>query len=223
MGMKRHGGRPDTKMSGELDRLILQTASQLFGEQGYAATSMEQIASCAQVSKQTIYRRHASKEALFMTVMTDLGQSFLSAAAPAADMLSTDPLQALRQTMRRLLDLVLSPRTIALSRTFVAEGWRFPDLVQHAGVHIFEPLERLTYELLVAVEKAGLLNGIYDLVETSRALSALLLGGPHQNMLFGRNTFATAEARDHYLNQAWAVFMTGILSRRTTTEQGITA
>ncbi|MCP1242942.1 TetR/AcrR family transcriptional regulator [Acetobacter lambici] len=221
--MRRHAGRPDTKMSEELDRLILQTASQLFAEQGYAATSMEQIAASAQVGKQTIYRRHASKEALFMTVMTDLGQSFLSAAAPAAATVSADPLLALRQTMRRLLDLVLSPPTIALSRTFVAEGWRFPDLVEHAGVHIFDPLERLTHDLLVAVEAAGLLNGAYDLVETSRALSALLLGGPHQHVLFGRNAFATKAARDHYLDQSWAMFMTGILSRTAATRQDVHA
>ncbi|MFT8419090.1 MAG: TetR/AcrR family transcriptional regulator [Acetobacter sp.] len=219
MGMKRHGGRPDTRMSEELDRLILQTASQLFGEQGYAATSMEQIAAQAQVGKQTIYRRHASKEALFMTVMTDLGQSFLSAAAPTAQSVSTDPLLALRQTLRRLLDLVLSPSTIALSRTFVAEGWRFPGLVDHAGAHIFDPLERLTHDLLVAVEAAGLLNSTYDLKETSRALSALMLGGPHQHVLFGRNAFATKAERDQYLNQSWAMFMTGILSCRTTTRQ----
>nr|WP_242621770.1 TetR family transcriptional regulator [Komagataeibacter xylinus] len=44
-------------MSEELDALILKTATRLFGEQGYAATSVEQIAAVAKVGKQTIYRR----------------------------------------------------------------------------------------------------------------------------------------------------------------------
>ncbi|WP_242621771.1 hypothetical protein [Komagataeibacter xylinus] len=50
-------------------------------------------------------------------------------------MVSSDPLQALYKTMRMLLDLILSPETLSLSRPFICEGWRFPDLVDHAGAH----------------------------------------------------------------------------------------
>ncbi|MFT8479320.1 MAG: TetR/AcrR family transcriptional regulator [Gluconobacter oxydans] len=211
MATKRYGGRPDTRMSEELDALILQTAVHLFGEKGYAATSMEQIAAVAQVGKQTIYRRHASKEILFKTVITELGQSLLGAAAPPEDMVSADPLLALRQTMRMLIDLVLQPDTIALSRTFIAEGWRFPDLVEHAGAHVFEPLEKLTFKLLGEVEKAGLLNRTCGCEETSRMLSALLLSWPHQQRLFGRMVLATPQERDQYLEQTWNAVMSGIL------------
>ncbi|MCJ8355797.1 helix-turn-helix domain-containing protein, partial [Novacetimonas hansenii] len=58
---RKFAGRPDSRMSEELDALILKTATRLFGEQGYAATSVEQIAAVAKVGKQTIYRRHPSK------------------------------------------------------------------------------------------------------------------------------------------------------------------
>ncbi|MBO1324654.1 TetR/AcrR family transcriptional regulator [Acetobacter sp. TBRC 12305] len=209
---KKISGRPDSRMSEELDVLILKTAAQLFGEQGYAATSVEQIAAVARVGKQTIYRRHSSKESLFKTVIAELGQSFLVSAAPSEEMVSTDPLLALRNTMRMLLDLVLSPETLSLSRTFIAEGWRFPDLVDHAGAHIFDPLEELTCKLLGAVAKAGLLKEGYDLEGTSRMLTGLCLGSPHQQMLFGRKILLTPQDRDAYLDNAWAVFMTGILA-----------
>ena len=43
---RKFSGRPDSRMSEELDALILKTATRLFGEQGYAATSVEQIAAC---------------------------------------------------------------------------------------------------------------------------------------------------------------------------------
>ncbi len=221
MATKRYGGRPDARMSEELDALILQTAVHLFGEQGYAATSMEQIAAIAQVGKQTIYRRHASKEILFKTVITELGQNLLGAAAPPEDMVSTDPLLALRQTMRMLIDLVLQPETVALSRTFIAEGWRFPDLVEHAGAHIFEPLENLTFKLLGEVEKAGLLNSACGREETSRMLSALLLSWPHQQRLFGRQVLTTAEERDQYLDQTWNAVMSGILTSPQSRAAGI--
>ncbi|WP_373320719.1 TetR/AcrR family transcriptional regulator [Acetobacter estunensis] len=104
---KKISGRPDGRISEELDILILKTASRLFGEQGYAATSVEQIAAVAQVGKQTIYRRHPSKESLFKTVISELGKSFLVAATPSDTMVSSDPLLTLRKTMRMLLDLVL--------------------------------------------------------------------------------------------------------------------
>nr|WP_242405466.1 helix-turn-helix domain-containing protein [Komagataeibacter xylinus] len=41
---RKLSGRPDSRMSEELDTLILKTATRLFGEQGYVATSVEQIA-----------------------------------------------------------------------------------------------------------------------------------------------------------------------------------
>ncbi|MFT8897045.1 MAG: TetR/AcrR family transcriptional regulator [Acetobacter sp.] len=208
---KKVSGRPDGRVSEELDILILKTASRLFGEQGYAATSVEQIAAVAQVGKQTIYRRHPSKESLFKTVISELGKSFLVAATPSDTMVSSDPLLTLRKTMRMLLDLVLSPETLSLSRTFIAEGWRFPDLVNHAGAHIFDPIEELTCRLMTAVSDAGLLKEPCHLMETSRLFSGLCLAVPHQKMLFGRDVLMTAEERDDYLDNAWTAFMTGIL------------
>ncbi|EHH69635.1 TetR family transcriptional regulator [Gluconobacter morbifer G707] len=199
-------------MSEELDTLILETASRLFGEQGYAATSVEQIAAAAQVGKQTIYRRHSSKENLFKRVIFELGNSFLATAEPLEELASSDPLLALYRTLRMLLDLVLAPETLALSRTFIAEGWRFPDLVNHAGAHIFESLENLTSRFLGSVEEAGLLNGPYHLEETGQMLCGLTLGIPHQKMLFGRGKFETKTERDHYFNGAWVTFMNGILA-----------
>ncbi len=213
MGMKRHSGRPDTRMSEELDALILRTAARLFGEQGYAATSIEQIAAVAGVGKQTIYRRHPSKEALFRKVITELGSSFLTAAEPPADAVSTDPVLALRKAMRRLLDLVLAPETIALSRTFIGEGWRFPDLVEHAGAHFFDPLEQMISGLLKAVDRAGRLKSGYDLQETAEILSGLLLGRPHQQALFGRLALVTPQERDRYMDQGWKAVMTSLLKQ----------
>ncbi|MCW4586711.1 TetR/AcrR family transcriptional regulator [Gluconacetobacter entanii] len=199
-------------MSEELDALILKTATRLFGEQGYAATSVEQIAAVAKVGKQTIYRRHPSKENLFKTVIAELGNSFLLSASPSDEMVSNDPLQALYKTMRMLLDLILSPETLSLSRTFIGEGWRFPDLVDHAGAHIFDPLEKLTCKLLTAASRAGLLKEGCDPEETGQMLATLCLGGPHQQMLFGRRVLTTAKERDDYLDHAWHAFMTGILA-----------
>lgn len=208
----RRSGRPDAKLSEELDGLVLRTASRLFGEQGYAATSVEQIAAAAGIGKQTIYRRHPSKEALFKTVITDLGRRFINAMHQPDGSAATDPIAMLRTAMIRLLDLVLRPDTIALSRTFIGEGWRFPELVDHAQKSFFEPFESRTYDLLVNINEAGLLVGGLDLRETSRLVSGLLLGWPHQQALFGRQFMATPAQRERHVNLTLGLLLDGMLN-----------
>ena len=55
---------------------LLAEAQRLFRERGYAATSLEQIAEAAEVTKGAIYGHFASKEDLMLTAME---------AAPAPD------------------------------------------------------------------------------------------------------------------------------------------
>src|ERR1700722_18957063 len=100
----RRSGRPAGKASETLDRHILTTASRLFVGNGYAGTSIEQIAAAAGAGKQTIYRRYASKEDLFKAVLSDLGEMLLEAAANA-EASSADPLTSLRETCRAWLDI----------------------------------------------------------------------------------------------------------------------
>ncbi|MDH5359903.1 MAG: TetR/AcrR family transcriptional regulator, partial [Gammaproteobacteria bacterium] len=48
---------------------IVQAALELFLQHGYGVTSMENVASEAGVTKQTVYRYFPSKETLFVAVM----------------------------------------------------------------------------------------------------------------------------------------------------------
>jgi AcrR family transcriptional regulator len=50
-------------------RAIVQAASDLFGRQGYAATSVDEIAAAAGVAKGAVYHHFASKERLFEPVL----------------------------------------------------------------------------------------------------------------------------------------------------------
>lgn len=75
---------------------IQQHALRLFHEQGYAGTTIEQIAEAAEVSPSTVFRYFPTKEAL---VLHDIYDPMLIAAfesQPAA----LSPIQALRQAVR---------------------------------------------------------------------------------------------------------------------------
>ena len=60
----------DATRSERKRRAIVEAATTLFLENGYRGTSMEQIATVARVSKQTVYRHFSDKEALFNAIVT---------------------------------------------------------------------------------------------------------------------------------------------------------
>jgi AcrR family transcriptional regulator len=68
---------------------ILAAGGQLFGAQGYAATSIDQIAAAAGVAKGAVYHHFVSKERLFEAVFkratADLAVEVMHATARAAD------------------------------------------------------------------------------------------------------------------------------------------
>jgi len=62
----------DTPKKGEVTRLAIEDAAmELFLEQGYAATSMRQIADKAKLALGGIYNHFASKEAIFAGIIID--------------------------------------------------------------------------------------------------------------------------------------------------------
>lgn len=86
----------------EKQRAILDSAAQVFAEQGMEKASMSLVASHAQVSKALLYHYYPSKDALiFAIIITHLDE--LDAAVEAAD----DPSLAPNQRLRRLVGAVL--------------------------------------------------------------------------------------------------------------------
>jgi AcrR family transcriptional regulator len=63
---------------------ILRGAARVFGERGYAATSVEAILEAAQVSRRTFYRAFRSKEDVLMTLFERSVRRLLKAVREAA-------------------------------------------------------------------------------------------------------------------------------------------
>ena len=53
-------------------RAVLDAAKSLFGRQGYAQTSVDEIADAARVTKGAVYHHFAGKEALFRAVYAEV-------------------------------------------------------------------------------------------------------------------------------------------------------
>jgi AcrR family transcriptional regulator len=205
----RRSGRPAGKASETLDRHILATATRLFIENGYAGTSIEQIAAAAGAGKQTIYRRYASKEDLFKAAITDLGEMLLGSAA-IAEASSADPLTSLREACRAWLDIVTMPEAIATYRILIADGHRFPALAEYAMDSVGEPFHGIILRLIRSAREAGQIRRDCDDELTTRALSGLLTGWTQKRALLGRIGLADEVERAAYFEIAWGIFLGGV-------------
>ena len=123
----RHDG--DTRTARKR-RAILDAATTLFLRDGYQATSMDQIAAAAAVSKQTVYKQFADKQSLFREIVADtVAEVADPVARQVASLRDSGDLEAdLRDLAHALLAQVIQPRVMQLRRLVIAEAGRFPDL-----------------------------------------------------------------------------------------------
>jgi TetR/AcrR family transcriptional repressor of mexJK operon len=112
--------------------VIREAATALFLRSGYLGTSMEEIATLAGVSKQTVYTHFADKERLFTDLIlgsTDRVDEFLQVVEEALE----DPADMeadLRRLARRYLAWVQRPELLRLRRLVIGESGRFPELAR---------------------------------------------------------------------------------------------
>jgi TetR/AcrR family transcriptional repressor of mexJK operon len=111
-------------------RAILDAATTLFLRDGYQATSMDQIAAEAAVSKQTVYKQFADKQSLFREIVTG---TVAQVSDPVAEQVAslrdgTDLAAGLQGLARALLAQVIQPRVMQLRRLVIGEAGRFPEL-----------------------------------------------------------------------------------------------
>jgi TetR/AcrR family transcriptional regulator, mexJK operon transcriptional repressor len=120
----------DDGRSARKRRAIVEAATVLFLENGYRGTSMDQLATVARVSKQTVYKHFSDKEALFNAIVTaTVNEASDAVAAAVRDLQDSGDLAAdLRDLARRELELVMEPRILQLRRLVTAEAARFPSL-----------------------------------------------------------------------------------------------
>jgi TetR/AcrR family transcriptional repressor of mexJK operon len=170
---------------------VLEAAATLFLRNGFAATTMDDIAETAGVSKRTVYNNFADKEALFREVVmaaTVVAERF--AAEAAAELADPEDLPAaLFALARRLAATVTSPEVLRLRRLLIGEAHRFPDLAAE--------YYRLAPGRVIATLAAALRGrlGITDPDRAAEQLAFLVLGAALDRAMFDGPPDADALAR----------------------------
>jgi AcrR family transcriptional regulator len=195
---------PDEGRSARKRRVILETATELFLRNGYLGTSMDEVASVAGVSKQTVYKHFADKEGLFQAIalatIDQVGGPFYDLVPSLGNV---DVEADLRALARGLVAIVMRPQLLQLRRLVIAEAGRFPEL----GRAYFERGPGRTAEALAARFEELADRGLLDVPDpllagshflwlvVSIPLNAVMFGGSETQFTTRQlNRFADAGA-----------------------------
>jgi len=198
----------DSSRSDRKRAAILEAAQEAFFANGFVGTSMDQVASTAAVSKQTVYKHFSDKETLFRAVVTNVVRARDGGISP--DLLSTGdgPVEErLGSFARGFLKGVMQPQVLKLRRLVTAEAGRFPELGR--SFYDLGP-KRAAGEIAVALRHAAEQHGttLEDPELAAEHLLSLILSIPlNQAMLLGDQISFTDAALDGYANEGVAVFL----------------
>ncbi|SDE52432.1 MULTISPECIES: TetR/AcrR family transcriptional regulator [Kordiimonas] len=167
----------------EKNSAIIDAASQLFLENGFDGTSMDEVAKRAGVSKQTVYSHFSSKEQLFAdSIHITIEKYFPDQALQG---LETHTLEGdLTVVATKFARLLMSQDAMAMHRVLVAAAGRGPALAKifwEAGPA--EMIVKLSAFLKVWVDRGEL--DIDDLEKAAGRLVSLLKGKLHFEMSIG--------------------------------------
>lgn len=115
------------RMQNRLEReaRILDAALRLFGQHGYSATSMDDVAHAAGLTKPTIYQYFPSKEQLFTAMLARPRDEMLG------DFLRPQPggmVAELHAFAWHYASIVLQPDLLAIARLIIGEAQRLPEI-----------------------------------------------------------------------------------------------
>jgi AcrR family transcriptional regulator len=140
--------------SASTKRALVDVASRLFAEQGYAATSLDQIVAGARVTKGALYHHFSGKQAVFEAVFEKV-EADASRRIRKALKGSRDPWEKALLGLRAFLEIVQDP---SYQRVVIQEG---PAILGYERFR--EQEERSSYGLVQDMVRDVLTDSTYDL------------------------------------------------------------
>lgn len=166
----RKRGRPTADERRTRETEILTAALGVFLRTGYGASTVDELAAAAQVTKRTLYAYYGDKAGVFAAMVKDLAAAVSLDAASDRDTLET--------LAARIVSRVHSDELVGLHQLVIGESTRFPELalILHSSGdarHIARLAEHIRAERGPASEPLA------------EPLFSLLLGERHRRRLLG--------------------------------------
>lgn len=119
-----NAGRPRQMSEAERRKQLVAVAGEMFLQKGYRATTMDEIAQCASMSKKTVYQIFSAKSELFDALLTE----WLAPFTIPVEANGRSPQEALHDVLCRLVNFALSERQISVTRLLIAETSHSEDI-----------------------------------------------------------------------------------------------
>ena len=178
---------------------VVQAALDLFLEQGYAATSMDAVASQAGVTKQTVYRYYPSKEELFTAVM----EKIRAEEPPSYAFGDADLDTELSNFGRDLLAFHLTPAALGVYKMMLSEGGQenlLKPFMQAGPNRVIKPLMKFLQKRHPELE---------DTTFHAQMFTNLVLVPRNQLIMQGKSRITRAE-QDTHINKVVRLFLQGL-------------
>jgi AcrR family transcriptional regulator len=188
---------------------LLQAATDVFLEQGYAATSIDAIIERAGGSKRNIYSEFGNKENLFTAIVAEN-------AAKAVAALAIEEIDArdLRGTLmafgHRLMDIYMSPSLLGVYRVIISESQRLPALVKK---FYNQGPGRASARLAEVLEQARARGDIEtsDCIKAADHFVSMIRGNLHLQVLVGLRSPPRAKEAGEVVESVVDLFLNGVM------------
>ena len=200
---RRRRGRPTLS-----NEELLDTALNVFLENGFEKTSVEGICAAAGMAKRTVYARYPDKTALFRASITRAIEDWLIPVERLRAAETTDLRGTLLNLAKILLENVLSPAGMRLLKLSNAVSLRMPEIAAYNTRMGTEPtlayLADLFARRMIASDAPS-----HEADEAALAFLHLVVGGPAMTAAWG--VVLDEEARDRHTRYCVDLFLHGAL------------
>jgi TetR/AcrR family transcriptional regulator, mexJK operon transcriptional repressor len=185
--------------SARKDREIIQAATAAFIGKGYDGTSMEEIATRAGASKQTVYKHFTDKETLFGEVVLSTATQVNDIIESVTTLLSEAKFMegGLQQLARRLITMLMDEELLKLRRLIIANADRMPQLGRSWYEKGFERMLASTASCFQKLTSRGLIQTSDPYLAASHLFGMLLWIPMNEAMFTGSNRRSRAELEQH--------------------------
>jgi TetR/AcrR family transcriptional regulator, mexJK operon transcriptional repressor len=202
--------KPDKeKRSDRKHREIMSAATAVFVAKGYDGTSMEEIATNASVSKQTVYKHFADKERLFAEIILATTDQIDQVIGLVAETLAhtKDLEKDLSQLGRKFLSMLMDAQLLKLRRLVIANADRMPKLGRSWYERGFERVLATLATCFQRLAQEHLLKFDDPLIAANHFVGMLLWIPVNEAMFTGSDRPRSKAALDHLADAATRAFI----------------
>lgn len=169
---------------------IIDEATALFLEYGYAATSMSKLAEACQIQKPSLYHHFASKEALFVACVSQGYDAAIARLRVICDDPHLDDEGRLRAALQVIYQIMAASPAGRMSPIIAETSRQIPSVARAFHDQLIDPMHEIIHQIIDRGEASG------TFVALDRLGLEHLIFGPVVSLSLSREMFASFEAID---------------------------